>query len=292
MKLLMENWRKFINEAPIVPDKEGNIGLAGYGKPGSPSGKRSVAYPGSNNPAAHKNVEKPPGFRRLPKPPFVGKTFNFTQHFNPNFKTDLERMMKDTEDNWVIITLRNVENAEEQIKTQEFRDWLESKGYPEDSKVIVVGTAPIEGDYSSPEWILHDILGHAAGRQFLVPKGDLKGTGYWLDKNQPVNLVVIEKIHDFLKEEGADIVNAEQVFDKVYDVFASIILKHISLEQALELFDESNYSEEQREKDGDDHLELNEKRKELVKEIFKFCDEWVKDIPSNSSVPVLLKLWI
>jgi len=126
----------------------------------------------------------------------------------------------------------------------------------------------------------------------LVPKGDLKGSGYWLYKNEPVNLVVIEKIHDFLEKNNVPVTKAEQAFDEVYDVFASIILKHISLEQALELFDESNYSKKQREKDGDDHLELNKKRKELVKEIFKFCDEWVKDIPSNSSVPVLLKLWI
>ena len=282
-QLITELWRNFINEAPIVPD-----GFAGYGKPGSPLDP-SVGFRQSKKPAAHKQVQKPAGFKRFPKPPFVGKTFNFTQHFNDDFGDELETMMKDTKDNWVIITLRNVKDAEEQIKKQEFRDWLASKGFPEDSKVIVVGTPPIEGDYSRPEWILHDVLGHAAGRQFLVPKGDLKGTGYWLYKNQPVNLVVIEKIHDFLEEKNVPVTKAEQAFDEVYDVFASIILEHISLKEALGLFE---YSEEQREEDGEDHLELNEERKELVKEIFKFCDEWVKDIPSNSSVPVLLKLWI
>jgi hypothetical protein len=282
----MENWRRFINEAPIVP--RGFAGYEGEGGPLDPS----VGFRQSKKPAAHKQVQKPPGFRPLPKPPFVGKTFNFTQHFNPNFKTDLERMMKDTKDNWVIITLRNVKDAEEQIKTKEFRDWLASKGYPENSKVIVVGTAPFKGDFSRPEWILHDILGHAAGKSFLDQGGYFNGSVYWLSANYLVNQVVIKKIHAFLQQKNADVANAGELFDKFYDVFASIILEHIWLEEALELFDESNYSEEQIEIDGDDHLKLIEKRKKLVKEIFKFCDEWVNDIPSNSGVPVLLKLWI
>jgi len=254
MKLLMENWRRFINETPLV----------GMG-------------------------DAPPDNEFDDSEYFAGTpSVGHAQIKTPFFVDDVKRIMSKTKDNWVVITLDNVRNAERRIRSKAFKEWLASKGYPADSKVIVVGSSPYPGDEESASWIVHDILGHAAGQDFLRLEGYPEGSGEWILEDHDVKEPVVKWIHLALKAKKAPASEAGEEFDKIYDIFASIILGDISFEEANKIFE---FSDKQRRTTNEEDLEINKKQKELVKKMFDFCDEWVNDIPSNSSVPVLLKLW-
>jgi hypothetical protein len=250
MKLLLENWRKFINETPLAgmadapPDKE--FDDSEYFVP-SPS-------------VGHQQIK------------------------TPFFVDDVKKIMSKTKDNWVIITLDNIRNAGRRIASKAFKDWLASKGFPADSKVVVVGSSPYPGDDEAPSWFLHDILGHAAGSDFLRHEGYPGGAGEWIRLNEPV----VNWIHLVLKVKNAPASKTDQQFDKIYDIFASIILGDISFKEASSVLE---LSDKQRKEASEEALEINRKQKELIKKMFDFSDQWVKNIPSDISRPVLLDLW-
>ena len=71
-------------------------------------------------------------------------------------------LMRDTEDDWVIITLSDFRYAEDVIKTDAFKAWLKERSYPPGTRVLVVAGTPVRGDFRTPVWqIAHDTFGHA-----------------------------------------------------------------------------------------------------------------------------------
>jgi len=247
MKLLMENWRRFVNETPL-DDYDSFI---------------------SSNPRKYQTPSV--GHRREEDPKFIEK---------------VEDLMAKTPDNWVIVTIDDTVYSEEVIASEEFKEWLASKKYSPDSKVLVVGSSPLDNDYNDPEWILHDILGHGCGQAFLDnEKTDSHTFGFsdpkkWISEMRGARFT-ISVIHNFLKEENAPVSKAKDMFDKTYDVFASIILGDISYKEAIGLFDKPPYSNDEEASEA----------VQLVKRMFAFADDWVDKIPPISTRETLLTLW-
>jgi len=189
----------------------------------------------------------------------------------PRFVNDAKQIMSMTGDVWVIIAVDDTEELEEEVDSPRFKAWLESQQYAPDAKVLVVGTSPMEDDNTTVGWILHDILGHTAGKVFLTAEGFSEGAAHWLMK--PITRRdLISRLHGHLRATLALLSGATDVFDMVYDVFGSIILGHLTLDSAL-------------------GVARDEEQKELVQRMFESAQAWVDSIPSDGTQATIVKPW-
>lgn len=232
MKLLFENWKRFLKEGPLDD-------FAEY----------------SDNP--------------IPKAPSVG----YGLGTEPFIKRAKEIMSK-TGDNWVIITVGDASGLQDKIDGYIFRSWLKKKNYPKGTKIIVAGSTSYEGDYKDPEWILHDIIGHSVGDEYVASIGERSISG-WLNPYTLLNYKEAEQlrksvVNSLLQLLPQDMFKAEELFDRVYDIFGAIVMGHITLDQALPLMN-------------------TEEEKELTKDIFNFVDNWVNSFPTDK--PQILLSW-
>lgn len=94
----------------------------------------------------------------------------------------------------------------------------------------MVGAAPYRGDFSDPQWVVHDLVGHSVGNKFTKLLM-ASGVGYngWINRMDV--MFAIDKIWGLLPPE---LQNAEETFDRVFDISAGIIFGAITLEGALE----------------------------------------------------------
>ena len=138
-------------------------------------------------------------------------------------------IMEDSPGNWVFIIPDNVRNIEEKIKFDSFKEWLQSRGYGEGYYIFVVGAAPYRNDFSDPQWIVHDLVGHSVGRKYhdILKAYDIK-YDIWINRDDVKN--AIYKIWSLLPE---NLKNADEIFDKQFDISAGIIFGKITVEDAM-----------------------------------------------------------
>lgn len=130
--------------------------------------------------------------------------------------------MKKSPGDWVFVIPDNVYKIKEKIRSASFERWLKNKMYGAGHYIFVVGAAPFKGDHKDPNWIVHDLVGHSVGNKFMryntwSAERDFKSA--------------IDKIWSLLPHE---LQNAEEIFDKVFDISAGIIFGAVTLEGALE----------------------------------------------------------
>ncbi len=250
MKLLLENWKQYIKESEKKEFSRSLYDFAGYD---SSIGEPSIGYGQVNDPS------------------FISRS---------------KEIMSKTGDNWVIITLSNVNEAEEQVASSQFKSWLQEKNYPKGSKIIVVGAARIDKtDYVTPEWILHDVLGHVIGDEYFFKVYGARSSALaWLNpytfsimrgtpkdnkvkELQNIRKSVVSKLITILPQ---DVSPAEAEFDKLYDIFSAIAMGYITLDQALAVLD-------------------TEEEKALGTDIVNFANDWVSNFPVDT--PIIKKSW-
>lgn len=133
-------------------------------------------------------------------------------------------IMRESHGDWVFVIPDNIHNLEEKIKSKSFEEWLRKKVYGKGHYIFVVGAAPYKGDNKDPYWMVHDLVGHSAGYKF---------TEYNTWSAEIDFKSAIAKIWGLLLPE---LQNAKESFDRVFDIFAAIILdKDVTLEWALEV---------------------------------------------------------
>ncbi len=198
MKSLFESWRRYINE--------------GVDSRGLPIVNRALhsfdAFDFSPQDLASRRGE-------------IKSSIAYQQSQDPTFVLDIKEIFSKTADDWVFIAVNSAELEPEDIENTAFREWVASKGYPENAKIVVIGSSPYPGDFSSTVWIAHDIIGHAAGRAFLESLGYPRGAGKWIEDNPEVSRMIL-KVHGHLgRKKGARIKLSDMQFDMIYDIFAS-----------------------------------------------------------------------
>jgi hypothetical protein len=139
-------------------------------------------------------------------------------------------VMEKSPGDWVFVIPDNVYNIERYVMSASFERWLKKKLYGKGHYIFVVGASPYRGDFSDPKWVVHDLVGHSVGNKFTKA---LVRTGVryndWINR-QDVGFA-IDKIWGLLPPE---LQNAEEVFDRVFDISAAIILfEDVTLEWAL-----------------------------------------------------------
>jgi hypothetical protein len=244
MKLIFENWKRYLKEARERPQLTRTLHSVGN-YPAPEDMKLGRVLPS----IGHSEIE------------------------NPKFVEDMKTIFKGTEGNWVVIFMKNTYYFYKQLSTEHFKDWLASQNYPEDSKILVVTSSPLQDDYTTPEWIVHDIIGHAVGKKFLRTTQETSFDQDWLRK--PYRLELVKKLLELLNQNKQQypISNAEVTFDAIYDIFASIALNHLTEEDALSVAKESP------------------EQQKLIKQMFKFCKAWVDSIPSDNTQVTILEPW-
>lgn len=177
-------------------------------------------------------------------------------------------LMQNVPDGWAIIALSNVRNASTTIKSESFKGWLLDQGIPESSRVIVIGGAPFEGDFDSPEWVIvHDIIGHSIT---TGPGGGGIGGGYYWD-------TIAEYIHDVLPAH----LRLGGMGDKIPDILGAIFIGQVDrddVDQAVQ-----KYVMELRKWDPgvpEEHKKIREEVRDIVERIFEHIEYW-----KNSIIP-------
>ena len=200
----------------------------------------------------------------------IWQSIGFGGAEDPDFRRNIKTYFTNTPDNWVIIVFNDVRNLEEWIEEEKFKEWLASKGYPKDSKILVVGSTQLEGDYESAEWITHDIIGHSVGLIFFKKQG-MSEKNWFSQTGKEFRKNLIQNIMRYLVE-YAPISGSDDYTDGINDIFASIVLGDLSKDDALKIAD------------GEDE-------KSLVNSMFDFCDKWVASIPSDNSKVTIAVPW-
>lgn len=131
-------------------------------------------------------------------------------------------IMEKSPGDWVFVIPDNVYKIEEKIRSASFERWLKKKMWGKGHYIFVVGAAPFKGDHKDPEWVVHDLVGHSAGTKFMR---------YNTQFAEPDFKSAIGKIWSLLPHE---LQNAEEPFDRVFDISAGIIFGAVTLEETLE----------------------------------------------------------
>jgi hypothetical protein len=138
-------------------------------------------------------------------------------------------IMEDSPGNWVFVIPDNVNNIEDKVKSDSFREWLQGRGYGEGYNIFVVGVAPFGADFSDPQWIVHDLVGHSVGNKFHdILKGYDVRYNRWV--NKPDVIEAIDRVWSLLPP---SLKNADETFDKEHDIAAGIIFGKINVEDAM-----------------------------------------------------------
>jgi hypothetical protein len=129
----------------------------------------------------------------------------------------------------VFIIPDNIYNIERYVMSASFEKWLKKKLYGKGHYIFVVGTSPVKGDFSDPKWVVHDLVGHSVGNKFTkaLERTGVKYTD-WI-RRQGVGFA-IANIWGLLSPE---LKNAEDAFDRVFDISTGIMFGDITLEMAL-----------------------------------------------------------
>jgi hypothetical protein len=199
-------------------------------------------------------------------------SIGFHESEDPDYIDRVAELYSRSKDLWVIITIEDTVYTT--LDSAHFTKWFKSQNFPKDAKIAVVFSSSLEGDLSGPNWLfVHDIIGHAAGKRYLDALGFRQGSGLWI-KQAPHRLPLILRIHALLKRDYPHVFEVsdegEAQFDKIYDLFAAIILGYLTYEEAAAL---ANSPEEY----------------ELIDQLFAASQDWVDSIPNG--VPTVIKPW-
>lgn len=257
MKLLFENWRKYINEARPQPQLQRVLhDIGGYGG--------DVTH-------RHYDDEK---MRRDRQRSTVG--YGLSDDDVAKIKTKME----DTPQDWMIIAAKNI-GAVEDFNTQDrktflewfdgwIKKWLEKRKEPEnfldDTIFLVIQSPHLKGDEQGSQWFIHD-LGHSIN--YIYEKDPFSRS------KRAFNPAFI----NYVQEEIGGAGKAD--FDRLPDVFAAIILGKLKQEKMEEY--------------GKNFLEKYPDNKESVKstitEIFGYTNWWLSSLGRGPKNLNFVQLW-
>lgn len=187
----------------------------------------------------------------------------------PHFMNDMKTLFANTPDKWVIIVFDDLRDLEKRLNSPLFKEWFDSKGYPENSKILVVGSEKMSGDNESAKWVIHDIIGHCIFN-FI---GTAEYSASWFEEpGKEFRFNIVQNIMSYLVENDAPVSRSYDHIDGINDIYASIVLGDLKKETALDLAESKE--------------ELY-----LVESMFDLCDKWVKSIPSDSSKFTIVRPW-
>lgn len=155
---------------------------------------------------------------------------------SPEWINDARLLMKNTVDNWAIVTLARTDDNEGIVTSDKFKKWLASQRIPKGTKIIVIGNAPYDGDFSTAAWAIgHDIFGHTIQSMASVRDRTARfSSEVWYD--------YVKNFHNQLPAEmqlahRGEVAVPLAVADFMPDIFAAVFLGIIGDEEITAIID-------------------------------------------------------
>ena len=211
-------------------------------------------------------AELRPSLLRLPEHPSIG--YGTTEG---NIQL-AKKIMEKTKDHWIFLLFNRIQSIEQDVRSDEFADWLSKKNYPEDYKILIVADTPLVDDSEEVEWILHDIIGHSASVVFENITGN---TGGSIDTFSNIRGIkkILKAIWNSLPPsmQNSKGVESLDITDKINDIVASIIFKDLTKDMAIVAT-----------KDLDEDTGTEYKKIEIINKLFDSADIWLESLEKSA----------
>lgn len=254
MKILFENWRRYLNEARPQPQLQRVLhDIGGYG--------------GDVTPRKYDDEK----MTRVRQKSTVG------YGADENLIKDIKILMDKAPQDWMIITAKNVGSVED-YNTQDrktflewfngwIKEWLDKKGKPEnfldDTIFLVIQSPQLKGDEQGSQWFIHDVIGHSIN--YIYEKTP--------SKYKPA---FNPSFINYVQQEIGGPATAD--FDRLPDVFAAIILGNLGQEKMKEYGEkylERYPDNEELKKNLQNYPSKEESINNTIAGIFDYTDWWV-----------------
>jgi hypothetical protein len=208
MKLLFENWRKYLKEAREQPlEKRILHDIGGFSGNVPPS-------PYDTPKSVKDNQRSTPGYGA-----------------DENLIKNVKHLMDKTKQDWMFITAKNVGSVSSFVGREKFIQWFDGwiaewfqknnkpENYLDNTIFLVIQSPQLKGDEKGAEWLIHDIIGHSIYYNYQKTPPNYRPT---------INFDFINYVQ---KQIGGP---ATADFDRLPDVFADIILGNLKIENMKE----------------------------------------------------------
>lgn len=189
-------------------------------------------------------------------------------------------LMRSTKDNWVIITPSDTGRIKLTLDSARFKEWLEEKRkqHPAGTIFALVGIAPLDNDFRTPEWsVIHDLFGHALEEEFGRRRPQMTSIPdelVWaLHRSLPREL----QISKSRKDQLPDVLAAILLGDLTHDAAHQVAEDYVAELPPADSEDGSHFEDQLRE------------HSELIDSMFAAVDEFVEDARAAGFVE--LKPW-
>jgi len=247
MKLIFENWKRFLKEARDAR--------------GIPVLDRTLFdVPSYSGNVTHRNIDTD-NERRSNERSTPG--YKASEKFLKSVKSRMDKTPQD----WMFVTAKNYGTVSSLVASQSdkkaFQDWLvdwiqkwlrehnKPENFLDNTIFLIIASPKLKNDFGDlPEWFIHDVLGHSIYYAYEKTPAKYK---------KPLDPDFINYVQKEIKGP------ATADFDRLVDVFAEIIL--------------GNLSQEQMKKYGENYLKQFPNQESNVNstitEIFDYTDWWI-----------------
>ena len=189
-------------------------------------------------------------------------------------------LMRSTKDNWVIITPSDTGRIKMTLDSTRFKEWLEEKRkhHPPGTIFALVGIAPLDNDFRTPEWsVIHDLFGHTLEEELGQRRPQMTSI--------PAELVWA--LHRSLPRE---LQISKSRKDQLPDVLSAILLGDLTPDTAHQVAKDYVAELLPADSGGGSRFESQlREHSELIDNIFAVVDEFVEDARAAGFVE--LKPW-
>jgi len=205
-----------------------------------------------------------------------------------DFEKRAKVLMSDTKDNFIIVTNEDVARvqSEEEIMKEIIRRGIR---VTPDTKILVILSEPLEGDYDSPDWVVaHDIIGHSienyAKERFYLNVYSKQKRAQILMSN--LNLMfydIIDKVAPEIHKAALApemMMSSKNNRDMLPDIFAAILLKkfdEVAASGVIEKFMEDKYPDG-KEITNEYERDINFNHKDVLNMLLRIPSNWVKSL--------------
>jgi len=205
-----------------------------------------------------------------------------------DFEKRAKVLMSDTKDNFIIVTNEDVARvqSEEEIMKEIIRRGIR---VTPDTKILVILSEPLEGDYDSPDWVVaHDIIGHSienyAKKMFYLNVYSKQKRAQILMSN--LNLMLYDIIDKVAPEIHKAALAPEMMMssknnrDMLPDIFAAILLKKFDKDEAsrvIQKFMEDKYPGG-KEITDEYERDINFNHRRVLNMLLRIPSNWVKSL--------------
>lgn len=195
-----------------------------------------------------------------------------------------KNLMSASKDGWVIIAPNQTSGLHSLVGSEEFKSWLAEKGYPENYKILLIGSKKeFTQDFESADWFLHDVIGHAIDKLFAERHRSSRGRIYNEIYGPHYNNAIEEMLRLAHSRLPGGMRISEEFEDIMPDIFAAILFDLIDESLFDSILDHLLIKGEDTDYKKGPYTDDEIREAEVAAEsIFMAVEEWKGEVDSKS----------